>query len=330
MNLRRAVAAFVALLSLGASAQIVKLAELNTEQVRALDRSHTVVLFTDGIMEEHGPYLPSYTDGYLDEAMAQALAQRLVERPGWTVAMFPVIPLGTTPANEIGGKYTFPSSYTVRHTTVRDVYMDLADAFGKLGFRYLFIIDSHGGPLQSVALDTASDYFHDTYGGEMTHLLGTMRVQNCCEPMKEMLTKEQVAENGMSVHADAMEQSFGMFLRPDLVPAAVKSAKPNGSPDFPGMMATASKPDWPGYLGSPAYASAALGARAFRELNDATATLAFEILDGKTDPRKLERYGAMMMEMTAAIQKGSLGNEAQQTAAHERWLAAHPKPAGKL
>jgi creatinine amidohydrolase len=47
-------------------AQTYHLADLNTEQIRTLDRDKTVILIPGGILEEHGPYLPSYTDGYAD------------------------------------------------------------------------------------------------------------------------------------------------------------------------------------------------------------------------------------------------------------------------
>jgi creatinine amidohydrolase/Fe(II)-dependent formamide hydrolase-like protein len=32
-------------------------------------------LLTGGILEEHGPYLPAYTDGYWNEKFADTLAQ---------------------------------------------------------------------------------------------------------------------------------------------------------------------------------------------------------------------------------------------------------------
>ena len=38
-----------------AVAQIYSLADLNTEQIRQLDRARTVVIIPGGIMEEHGP-----------------------------------------------------------------------------------------------------------------------------------------------------------------------------------------------------------------------------------------------------------------------------------
>jgi hypothetical protein len=41
-----------------AAAQVLDVRELDTRQIDALDRSHTV----GGILEEHGPYLPAYSD----------------------------------------------------------------------------------------------------------------------------------------------------------------------------------------------------------------------------------------------------------------------------
>ena len=57
---------------------------MNTRQIQALDRQHTVVVIPGGILEEHGPYLPAYTDGYAIEAYTRELAPAIVARPGWT------------------------------------------------------------------------------------------------------------------------------------------------------------------------------------------------------------------------------------------------------
>jgi hypothetical protein len=40
-----------------AQGQVYRLAELNTEQIRALNRQTTVVIIPGGVLEEHGPYL---------------------------------------------------------------------------------------------------------------------------------------------------------------------------------------------------------------------------------------------------------------------------------
>ena len=86
-----------------------RLAELNTAQIRALDRQKTVILLPGGILEEHGPYLPSYTDGYTNERIAADLAAGIARRPGWAAVVFPPIPLGAGGANSFAVRYRFPA-----------------------------------------------------------------------------------------------------------------------------------------------------------------------------------------------------------------------------
>jgi creatinine amidohydrolase/Fe(II)-dependent formamide hydrolase-like protein len=83
------------MLATPAFAQIHQVKEMNTEQIKALDREKTVALLPVGILEEHGPYLPSGTDGYAAERRSQDLANAIVEKPGWKVLIFPIVPLGT-------------------------------------------------------------------------------------------------------------------------------------------------------------------------------------------------------------------------------------------
>ncbi len=56
-----------------AAAQIFRIAEMNTRQIKALHLEKTAVLIPGGILEEHGPYLPSYTDGYAIDAYTHEL-----------------------------------------------------------------------------------------------------------------------------------------------------------------------------------------------------------------------------------------------------------------
>ena len=133
-------AAALALISTPGFAQILDVRELNTVQIQALDRTRTAVLLSGGILEEHGPYLPSYSDGYQTEFVTTKIAEAIVARPGWTVLKFPPLPLGTMPANEIGAKFAFPGSYPVRMSTLRAVYMDLATDLGEAGFKWIFVV----------------------------------------------------------------------------------------------------------------------------------------------------------------------------------------------
>ena len=61
-------------------AQVVRVADLNTRQIRALDRNKTVVFLQGGMLEEHGPYLPAFTDGILSERLTLEVAQGVVAK----------------------------------------------------------------------------------------------------------------------------------------------------------------------------------------------------------------------------------------------------------
>ena len=76
------------LFSRSAEAQVYRLAELNIDQIRLLDRQRTVILLPGGVMEEHGPYLPSFTDGYRNERLTEDLAAAIAKRPGWRRSFF--------------------------------------------------------------------------------------------------------------------------------------------------------------------------------------------------------------------------------------------------
>jgi creatinine amidohydrolase len=153
---------------------------------------------------QHGPYLPSFTDGYQNERVTQDLANAIVERPGWQVLIFPVIPLGTGGANEIGRKHPFDGTYAVRSSTLRAVFMDLAAELGEAGFRWIFVIHLHGAPNHNRALDQAADYFTDTFGGRMVHLLELLPVLDS-RAERETISEQERQKAGFDVHAGMTE-----------------------------------------------------------------------------------------------------------------------------
>lgn len=224
-----------------ATCQIYRIAEMNTRQILSLPLEKTVVIIPGGILEEHGPYLASFTDGYATQAYTDSFANVIVARPGWSVVLFPQIPLGSDPANTIATLWKFPGSYPVRTATVRAIYMDLASALGEQGFRWVFLIYNHGAPTHNRALDEASDYFHDTFGGTMVNLFGLMPVSNCCGVEGKFLSADALAEEGFTVHAGADETSVLYFLKPDLLAPDHRQAVSWTSHSIPELVQNAHK-----------------------------------------------------------------------------------------
>ncbi len=258
------------------TAEVLELAELNTRQIVALDTERTVVIIPGGILEEHGPYLPSFSDGYVNLDESRQLAEDLSDRD-WTVLMFPVIPLGSGGANEIGGKQVYPGTYAIRPETVRAIFMDIAMELGEQGFRNVFILHGHGSPAHNLALDQAGQFFKDEYDGQMHNLFGILTGP---PSVRGLLTDEALEEDGLSMHAGLMETSNVMHARPGLVAADVGEAEPVTGQDFADLKRIAAEPGWSGYFGSPRRASAEIGASAADHRYKSNLELALRILDG--------------------------------------------------
>jgi creatinine amidohydrolase len=208
--------------------------------------------------------------------------------------------------------------------------MDLASQLGEQGFRWVFVVHNHGGPSHNRALDEAADYFQETYGGRMVHLLGSMDVVTCCEQWRRLVSPEAVAENGLSVHAGLVEQSGLLFLRPDLVPAAFRQAPSITATSFDGLVAAARRPEWPGYFGAPRHATAAVGASFYRQKSDLVIAAALRLLDGQPGP-PTARYSDEIVKspVVAAVVADSLAGDLALEARQEAWLKKQsPWPPG--
>jgi creatinine amidohydrolase/Fe(II)-dependent formamide hydrolase-like protein len=303
---------------------------MNTSQIAALDRQKTAVLVWGGILEEHGPYLPSFTDGYINEYLTRSLAKAIAARPGWAVLVFPPVPLGTTTADSIGGRRQFPGSYGVREATLRAVFVDIASAIGAQGFRWVFVVHGHGAPSHNRALDAAAAHFNRSYGGRMVHLSGIADIRGKCGAVVERhLARTALAEDARSPHAGASETSLLLALRGELVDRSYADARPLPAPTRDATTDIARRSDWQGYFGSPRTATAALGEECLEVMTAGYNDLAIRVLDG-FDDSTLSRYttswgffatDAFLWSLTllAAVWLTAVG---YVTATSPRWLRA--------
>jgi hypothetical protein len=89
------------------------------------------------------------------------------------------------------------------------------------------------------------------------------------------------------------ETSLMLHLRPDLVNAAYKSAPRVTGHTLKESFDVTRAADWPGYLGSPRLASAAMGEKIWKSFVAAAIEQAQKILEG-TDPAKILRYADLL------------------------------------
>ena len=308
-----------------ASAQVLRVAELTSEEIRVLDRATTVAILPGGILEQHAAHLPLFSDGFMNQVLAESLGQAIAGRPGWRALVFPMIPLGSGGANELSGNFSWPGTYAIRTSTLRAIFMDLATELGEQGFRWVFVVHNHGSPWHNRALDQAGDYFRDTYGGRMVHLTGIEPDwEQVAQAYRGLVTPEILAEDANSVHAGLSETSRIMYVRPDLVAAERVRNTPSITTPLAALVETARAPGWPGYFGAPRHASAALGRAAHEAAANAWIAIAMRILDG-ADERSMKRYADMMLAILAiqTVGKATAQYDESVAAKQEAWLNRH-------
>jgi creatinine amidohydrolase/Fe(II)-dependent formamide hydrolase-like protein len=301
-------------------AQIYTVQDMSTVQIDSLDRDSTIVLLQGGILEEHGPYLPCFTDGYINLSLTKDIANAIAKRKGMKILIFPIIPLGTGGANEIGRKYSFPGTYAIRQSTLRAILMDLSSEIGGQGFKTIFVIHSHGSPNHNHAIDEACEYFTDTYKGRMINIWN-LGFDVVFDIEKQFLNEKEQKEEGLTPHAGADEHSQLQYLKPEFKKLHYKEAKPVTADSAGELVTLAEKKDWPGYFGSPRLASTAFGEKISKAWTSGIIKQVNEIVDNKYDFTKPTYYQQMAGNpVFDSINKDAENFDKEREASQKEWL----------
>jgi len=126
-----------------------ELAQLTWEEVRDLDREHTLVVLPVGAIEAHGPHLPLDTDVVIATAMARAGARKLAAR-GRLVVILPAL---AYTAASFGA--AFHGTLSISAITVTALIVDVARNLSGQGFRLLALANVHLDPEHLTALNEA-------------------------------------------------------------------------------------------------------------------------------------------------------------------------------
>jgi creatinine amidohydrolase len=250
--------------------KIHKLEELNWTQIHALDRERTLILLPVGMLEEHGPHLPVGADTlgvlYETSGVSRRVSQTL---PDWNIVLMPPINYGHAGANLIGDMPVHPGTYGIRQSTLRSLLADVGGQLAENGFKWIFVLNGHGAPPHSIAINEACDFISDTFRVTMLHLSGLFKADAAIQARGQKITARhfsdaEISSFGMDVHAGVGETSQLLATRPDLVAASYKTLpdRVGGTHDELRKIATAG--GWQGYLSSPSKATAAYG-RAIKE-----------------------------------------------------------------
>jgi creatinine amidohydrolase len=237
-----------------AHARIRNIEELTWPQIDALNRERTLFLLPIGAIEEHGPHLPVGADTLGVMYEATRVSRRLNRvLPGWNVVMMPPINYGQGGANQIGWILVHPGTYAIRQSTIRSMVADVGGHVAENGFKWIFVLNGHGGPLHNIAINEACDFVSETFSVTMLHLTALLRADAGIQSQGKKISEKyfspaELASFGMDVHAGVGETSGILAIRPDLVDAGYKALPNQAGQNFGELREIASRPGWQGYL----------------------------------------------------------------------------------
>jgi creatinine amidohydrolase len=227
---------------------MIEFAEATRDEVTGHLRERGIGVLAVGAVEQHGPHLPTGTDWFFADALARHLAT------GLDALLLPSVGYGNSWANE-----GFGATLSLSPQTLLAVISDLAAGFHRLGGRGLVVVNGDFGNQAVVSL--AAQQSLQTTGMPLLQVfypgLAEVAAQHCVT----------APAGGTLLHADELETSLMLALRPELVRTERAVA------EYPPIPATFGAELMPldrigesGVFGDPRAATAATGKAIFDDL----------------------------------------------------------------
>jgi creatinine amidohydrolase len=176
--------------------QGVLLSHLTWQEAAAAIKTHPLAVIPIGAgTKEHGPHLPCGTD----QMVVEELARRVVEQ--CPVMLMPTLAYGYFPAF-----IDFPGSVSIQPQNFMGVVGDIIRSLARHGTKKFLILD--GGVSTFPPMRTLATMLHNELGLEIaiTNIIGLGAE-----------VEKEISEQASGGHADEMETSNMLFIRPDLV-----------------------------------------------------------------------------------------------------------------
>lgn len=115
---------------------VSKFAHADRETLNALSQDGAVLVIPLGATEQHGPHLATGTDAIVVEELVAAAAALA----GRSVVVAPCLGYGSSHHH-----LSFGATLSLSTTTYLEVLMDLGGSAARSGFRYVLLVNGHGG-----------------------------------------------------------------------------------------------------------------------------------------------------------------------------------------
>ena len=170
-----------------------------TEIKETVDKDPNLrVIIPIGSLEQHGPHLPLRTDSILAEYVAKSVADRLPS------VLFPPLTIGFSLEHT-----QFPGTVSFAQQTFARMIREISDCLWKSGFRRLIVINGHGG--NRAILECSITAVKQTHPELKIYSFTLLDIA------RKKFRDIRKSPHGMIGHADELETSMMLSIRPDLV-----------------------------------------------------------------------------------------------------------------
>jgi len=140
------------------------MAELTWNEAELAAKRGAVVLWAFGVVEQHGPHLPTGTDFLLPSARLRRVKKTLSER-GIESVIVPPYYWGVNHSSA-----SFPASFKVRPEIMIELVCDVLSSLAGDGFRRVFCVTGHGDATHNRAIHTAAKRSAEKEGIDISFL----------------------------------------------------------------------------------------------------------------------------------------------------------------
>jgi creatinine amidohydrolase len=184
--------------------------EMSWVEVERCAKEGRIALIPLGSVEQHGPMIPVGCDFFLAHTWALEGARKAHDEHGVPVVVLPAIPYGRATQH-----MDFPGTVSLSLDCYVKLLQEIVREVIRAGFRKIACVSGHGGniaPAHEALRDLAGRLKAEGVSGVRLYMADS---HNCFSGAEEMYAK--MPQGQFNFHADAVETSYYMFVRPDLV-----------------------------------------------------------------------------------------------------------------
>jgi creatinine amidohydrolase len=184
--------------------------EMSWDELRSCAKQGRIALLPLGSIEQHGPMLPVGCDQFLAHTWALEAARRARDDHGVLAVVLPTVPYGVS-TNHMD----FPGTVSLGLETYLRLLQDIVREVVRAGFRKIVCVSGHGGniaPAREILRDLGAKLKAEKVPQVRLYMADD---RNCFAGANEVYAK--IEQGQFNFHADAVETSYYLALRPDLV-----------------------------------------------------------------------------------------------------------------